>query len=66
MVEPQFRQTVADICKFVTEAAHEGQTFFNKECEFALDLKFKRIRKWSDKEKGLQMKDYLLRALDDM
>jgi len=30
-IDPQFRQTVADICKFVTEAAHEGQTFFNKE-----------------------------------
>ena len=30
-VDPQFRQTVADIYKFVTEATHEGRTFFNKE-----------------------------------
>jgi hypothetical protein len=28
-VDQDFRQTVADICKFVTESAHEGNTFFN-------------------------------------
>jgi hypothetical protein len=28
------------------------EPFFNKESELALDLKFERIRNWSDKEKG--------------
>jgi hypothetical protein len=59
-------KTEADICKSVTEAAHEGRTFFNKETELALDAKFERIGNWSDKKKGLQMKDYLLSVLHDM
>jgi hypothetical protein len=29
-VYQQSRQTVVDICKFVTESAHEGNTFFNR------------------------------------
>jgi len=65
-VDPRFRQTVAHICKFIIEAAHEGRTFFNKDGDLALDPKFERIRNWSDKEKGLQMKYYLLPSLDDM
>ena len=42
-VDQNFRQTVADICKFVTECAHEGRPFFNKENELALDPKFEKI-----------------------
>jgi hypothetical protein len=43
-VNQNFRQTVADICKFVAECAHEGGPLFNKESELALDPKFKRIK----------------------
>ena len=49
-----------DICKFLTESAHEGRTFFNKENELALDPKFEKIRNWSTK---LEIKDYLLTNL---
>jgi hypothetical protein len=34
-VNQDFRQTVVDICKFVTESAHEGNMFFNKEGNLA-------------------------------
>jgi hypothetical protein len=30
-VDQDFRQTVTNICKFVTKSAHEGNMFFNKE-----------------------------------
>ena len=52
-----------DICKFLTESAHEGRTFFNKENELAKDPKFERVRNWSTM---LEIKDYLLPALADM
>jgi len=39
-VDQHFSQTVADICKFVIESAHEGNTFFNKEGDLARDPKF--------------------------
>jgi hypothetical protein len=54
---------IADICKFVTEATHEGRTFFNKENELANDSKFERVRNWSNM---LEIKDYVLSALADM
>jgi hypothetical protein len=56
-VDQNFRQTIADICKFVTESAHELNTFFNKEGDLARDPKFQRIRNWS---KQLQILDYIL------
>jgi hypothetical protein len=62
-VDQNFRQMVADICKFVTKAAHEGRTFFNKESELAKDSKFERVRNWSNM---LEIKDYVLPALADM
>ena len=49
MVDHDFRQIVADICKFVTESAHEGNTFFNQESELVRDPKFDSIRNWSTK-----------------
>jgi len=48
-VDQDLRQTVADICKFVTESAHEGNTFFNQESELVRDPKFDSIRNWSTK-----------------
>ena len=62
-VDQNFRQTVADICKFVIEWAHEGRSFFNKENELAKDPKFERVRNWSTM---LEIKDYLLPALADI
>jgi hypothetical protein len=54
---------VADICKFVTEAVHEGRTFFNSTGELAIDHKFEKVRNWSNM---LEIKDYVLLALADM
>jgi hypothetical protein len=62
-VDQNFRQTVADIYKFVTKDAHEGWTFFNKESELAKDSKIERVRNWSNM---LEIKDYMLLALADM
>jgi hypothetical protein len=56
-VDQNFRQIVVDICKFVTECAHEGWLLLNKESELALNPKFERIKNWSTK---LQIKDYIL------
>jgi len=56
-VDQNFRQIVADICKFVTESAHEGNTFFDKESELARGPKFKRIKNWSTQ---LRISDYIL------
>ena len=44
-VDQDIRQTVADICKFVIESTHEGNTFFNQESELARDPKFDRDQK---------------------
>jgi hypothetical protein len=54
---------VADICKFVTEAAHEERTFFNSTCDLATDQKFEKVRNWSNM---LEIKNYVLLALADM
>ena len=35
--DQDFRQTAADICTYVTESAHEGNTFFNPKSELAWD-----------------------------
>jgi hypothetical protein len=56
-VDQDFRQTVVDICKFVTESAHEGNMFFNKEGDLARDPKFERIKNWSTQ---LRISDYIL------
>jgi hypothetical protein len=45
------------VCKFVTESAHEGNTFFNREGDLAEYLKFDSIRNWSTK---LRILDYIL------
>jgi hypothetical protein len=42
--DQNFRQTVANICKLVTESAHEGNTFFNMQSELARDPKFERVK----------------------
>jgi hypothetical protein len=62
-VDQNFRQTVADICKFVTEATHEARTFFNPKGELATNPKFEKVRNWSNM---LEIKDYVLPALADM
>jgi hypothetical protein len=56
-VDQDFRQTVADICKFVIESVHEGNMFFNWESKLAWDPKFESIKNWSDK---LRISDYVL------
>jgi hypothetical protein len=56
-VDQDFKQTVADVCKFITESVHEGNTFFNWESELAQDPKFESIRNWSDK---LRISDYIM------
>ena len=43
-IDQDFRQTVADICNFVIESVHEGNTFFNQKSELARDSKFETIR----------------------
>jgi hypothetical protein len=44
-IDQDFRQTVTDICKFVTESAHEGRPpFFHTESNLALNEKYKNIR----------------------
>jgi hypothetical protein len=51
-----FKQTVADICKFVLDqCVHEGRAFFNKDSPLGEDSKYKKHRKWSTM---LRLKDY--------
>jgi hypothetical protein len=58
-VDQDFRQTVADICKFVTESAHEGRPpFSHTESDLALNEKYKNIRNWSNG--GIKLTDYII------
>jgi hypothetical protein len=60
---PRLHTNCTDICKFVTEAAHKGQTFFNSTGDLGTDQKFEKVRNWSNM---LEIKDYVLSALADM
>jgi hypothetical protein len=52
-------QTVADICKFVTdECCHVGGNFFYAESELGMAEKYQRLHNWRTSE--LDMKDYKL------
>jgi hypothetical protein len=52
-------QTVAGICKFVTnECCHVDGTFFNKTSELATAEKYEKLHYWRNGE--LEMKDYKL------
>jgi len=52
-------QTVADICKFVTdECCHVGGTFFNNKSELGMAEKYVKLRHWRSND--LDMNDYKL------
>jgi hypothetical protein len=52
-------QTVADICKFVTdECCLVGGNFFYSESELMMEEKYEKLRNW--RNSGLDMNDYRL------
>ena len=56
-------QTIADICKFVTDdCVHIGGTFFNTNSELAMEEKYERLRNWRTM---LDMTDYKLSDVFD-
>jgi hypothetical protein len=62
-VDKSFKQTVADIRKFVHEAALEGKAFFDTDGDLATNPGYQKIRNWATQ---LHIKDYVLPTLDDM
>jgi hypothetical protein len=52
-------QTVADICKFVTDECCEvGGKFFYTESDLGMEEKYKKLHKW--RTSNLDMNDYKL------